>query len=97
MLALLLIISCAAGLTVGLQINHIIGGLRAAIDALQATQADVRRKNTGVVRPGINTQPEPLPEAQRRSAVVRPRIPKEDDPNETDAALASVRNRTASR
>lgn len=97
MLALALIISCAAGLTVGLQINHIIGGLRAAIDVLRASQADVRKKNTGVVRPGLNTQPVPSPEATRRSAVVRPRIPQEADPDETGAALASVRERTAPR
>lgn len=94
MLALALIISFAAGITVGLQFQHIIGGLRAAIDAVRDTQKVERKKNSGVVRPG-NAKPYQEPEATTsKSAVVRPRVPV-PDPNDTNEALASVRNRTA--
>ena len=92
-----LILVFAAGLTVGLQIQRIVAAIQKAIEALQEMRQVERKKNTGVVRPGLNTAPiEPVPEAERKSAVVRPRIPVED-PNENDAALQSVRNRTANR
>jgi len=96
MLALALIISFAAGLTVGLQISRIARNLIVAIEALREMQKTERKKNSGVVRPGLNTAPVE-PEGDRRSAVVRPRPPKEADPDDTGAALASVRERTASR
>ena len=93
MLALALIISFAAGLTCGLQIKRIADGLYTAIQSLQHT---TRAKNTGVVRPGLNLQPQALPDDSRRSAVVRPRPPKPPT-DDTDQALASVRNRTANK
>lgn len=94
MLALALIISFAVGITVGLQIKRIADGLYTALQAVQKTH---RQKNSGVVRPGLNEGIVPTPSAEHRSAVIRPRIPKDDDPNETEAALNSVRNRTAPR
>lgn len=81
---------------VGLQINHIIGGLRAAIELLQAGQDTTRKKNTGVVRPGLNEGIVKQPEQAHKSAVVRPRVPVEV-PNDNEAALQSVRARTASK
>jgi hypothetical protein len=94
MSALALLISFALGLSIGLQIKRIADGLYTALQAVQKTH---RQKNSGVVRPGLNEGIIPTPDAEHRSAVVRPRIPKEADPNETEAALNSVRNRTAPR
>lgn len=91
MLALLLLISFAVGLTIGLQIHHIISGLRAAIGAVHKAE---RKVNTGVVRPGLNARPNLEAETASKSAVVRPKVPV-PDPDETNQALESVRNRTA--
>lgn len=93
MLALALIISFAAGLTCGLQIKRIADGLNVALQKVQHVQ---RVKNSGVVRPNLNLQPDITPDESRRSAVVRPRPPKPET-DDTDQALASVRNRTANR
>lgn len=90
MLTLALVISFAAGISVGLQIHHIEAMLREAIDALQHK---TRVKNSGVVRPGLNEIP--MHEPGLRSAVVRPRVKEDVVTTETNTTLASVRNRTA--
>jgi len=90
MTLLALIISFAVGVTIGLQLKHIVDGLYATIRTLNISE---KKRNVGVVRPPISTPAVP----EHRSAVVRPRVPKETDTNETDQALASVRNRTATR
>jgi len=92
MTLLALIISFAAGITVGLQIKQIADKLNASMQALQRVH---RQKNSGVVRPSI--MPTQQPDTPSRSAVVRPRVPKDEVTSETDAALASVRSRTANR
>lgn len=95
MLTLALITSFAIGIATGLHILSIVNRLKSAIQAINDAQKTDRKKNTGVVRPGLN-DPITQPDTERKSAVVRPRIPKlmADD---TDQALASVRDRTASR
>jgi hypothetical protein len=96
MILLSLIISFAAGLTVGLQIQRIVARLYAALHALQEMRTNERKKNTGVVRPGLNDKPlAPLPDAPARSAVVRPRVPVDKETEQKTTILASVRSRVA--
>ena len=81
----------------GAHYAYLLRTVNGLYEAIQAGRQEVRRKNTGVVRPGI-VPPSQLPsEPERRSAVVRPRIPVDEIKAETNAALASARNRTASK
>lgn len=97
MQSLLIIISLATGFMAGAHYAYLLRKVNGLYEAIQAGRQEVRRKNTGVVRPGI-VPPSQLPdEPERRSAVVRPRIPVDEIKAETNAALASARNRTASK
>lgn len=93
MAALLLLASFTLGLTVGLQITAIKNNIGKAIEALTNLQNRAIKKNTGVVRPGITTSM-PAVDApdNSKSAVVRPRPPRTDS-DDTNMAIAAVRNR----
>ena len=87
----LLLISFVAGLTVGLQINYITSAILKALQSVQDAQKSERKKNTGVVRPGLNDGIQ----REIKSSVIRPRVPVAD-PNNTNSVLESVRSRTSS-
>lgn len=90
MMTLLLILTATSLLTCGFVLGAHWAYLVRKVDELYTTlRSAEHEKNSGVVRPKLFT---PVPTAERKSSVVRPRPPKTDQ-DETNVALNAVRNR----
>ena len=78
----------------GAHYAYLLKSIKDLADTLITAKQEVRRKNSGVVKPGLNAEPyrEPVADDERKSAVIRPRVPKTDQ-DDTNAALESARNR----
>lgn len=88
---LLLAFSFTIGLSIGIQIKHIVDGIHVAIDAVATISKANQPKRSGVVRPGLESA---VP--HNKSAVVRPRLPTDTVDEGKELVLQNVRNRVSS-
>lgn len=94
LLILLVLTSLAVGFMAGAHYAYLLRKVNELYTAIQIGRQEVRRKNTGVVKPGLNAElyREPVDEPDRKSVVIRPKTAKTDE-DATQSALASARNR----
>lgn len=78
----------------GAHYAYLLKSIKDLAETLITAKQEVRRKNSGVVKPGLNAEPYREPEAdeERKSAVIRPRPPAQPQ-DDTNVALQAARNR----
>lgn len=94
LILLLLVNTAVGGFFVGLHHAALRRKMDDILEAIRTTDKQERRRNTGVVKPGLNAEPyrEADSSEPRKSSVVRPRPPATPQ-DDTNAALNAARTR----